>query len=122
MAHTDVSDALIRAHADALLSTGLAGYSCLNIDDGWNRNSKSTDPAVNDPGRDDNGNLRTSANSPDMKGLTDYLQGEGLKAVSTHLPGHGRALATRVATNTSSKMHVCSQCGLRFSKIRFVLI
>ena len=43
MAHTDVSDALIRAQADALLSTGLAdhGYSYINIDDGWNRNSKS---------------------------------------------------------------------------------
>jgi alpha-galactosidase len=46
MAHTDVSDALIRAQADALLSTGLADhdYSYINIDDGWNRNSKSTDP------------------------------------------------------------------------------
>jgi alpha-galactosidase len=82
MAHTDVSDALIRAQADALLSTGLAdhGYFYINIDDGWNRNSKSTEPALAGPARDDKGNLRTSANFPGMKGLTDYLHGKGLKA------------------------------------------
>jgi alpha-galactosidase len=89
MAHTDVSDALIRAQADALLSTGLAdhGYSYINIDDGWNRNSKSTDPAVNGPARDDSGNLRTSTNFPDMKGLTDYVHGKGLKAGIYTSPG-----------------------------------
>jgi alpha-galactosidase len=78
-AHTDVSDALMRAQADALLSTGLAdhGYSYINIDDGWNRNSKSTDPAVNGPAGDDNGNLRTTANFPDIKGLSDYLHAKG---------------------------------------------
>jgi alpha-galactosidase len=89
MAHTHISDALIRAQADALLSTGLAdhGYSYINIDDGWNRNSKSTDPAVNGTARDDNGNLRSSANFPDLKGLTDYLHGQGLKAGIYTSPG-----------------------------------
>jgi alpha-galactosidase len=89
MAHIHISDALIRAQADALLSSGLAdhGYSYINIDDGWNRNSKSTDPAVNGMARDDHGNLRTSANFPDMKGLTDYLHGQGLKAGIYTSPG-----------------------------------
>jgi alpha-galactosidase len=89
MAHTDVNDALIRAQAEALLSSGLAdhGYSYINIDDGWNRNSQSKDPAVNGPTRDDNGNLRPSANFPDMKGLTGYLHGKGLKAGIYTSPG-----------------------------------
>jgi alpha-galactosidase len=89
MAHTDVSDALIRAQADALISTGLAdhGYSYVNIDDGWNINSKSTDPAVSGPARDDNGNLRTNRNFPNMNGLTAYLHGKGLKAGIYISPG-----------------------------------
>ena len=89
MAHTDVSDALIRAQADALISTGLAdhGYSYVNIDDGWNINPNSKDAAVNGQARDEQANLRPNANFPDMKGLTDYLHGNGLKGGIYISPG-----------------------------------
>ena len=89
MAHTDVSDALIRAQADALISSGLAdhGYSFVNIDDGWNINPNSKDAAVNGQTRDNHGNLRPNANFPDMKGLADYLHSKGLKAGIYTSPG-----------------------------------
>ena len=89
MAHTNVSDALIRAQADALISTGLAdhGYSYVNIDDGWNINANSKDAAINGRTRDEEGNLRSNARFPDMKGLTDYLHGKGLKGGIYISPG-----------------------------------
>jgi alpha-galactosidase len=39
MAYTNISEQMVRAQADALVSSGLAdhGYSYINIDDGWNR-------------------------------------------------------------------------------------
>lgn len=89
MAHTNVSDALIRAQADALLCTGLAdhGYEYVNIDDGWNIDPKSSNPAVNGNPRDANGNLRTNANFPDMKALTNYLHARGIKGGIYISPG-----------------------------------
>lgn len=89
MAHTSVSDSLIRAQADALLSTGLAdhGYEYVNIDDGWNINPKSSDPSLGGKPREANGNLRTNANFPDMKALTNYLHAKGLKAGIYISPG-----------------------------------
>jgi len=89
MSYTNVSDALIRAQADALISTGLAdhGYSYVNIDDGWNIDQKSKDPALNGPPRQPNGDVRPNANFPDMKALTDYLHGKGLKGGIYISPG-----------------------------------
>jgi alpha-galactosidase len=89
MAHTEVSDALIRAQADALISNGLVdhGYSYVNIDDGWNINPNSKDAAINGQTRDEKGNLRSNARFPDMKGLTDYLHGQGLKGGIYISPG-----------------------------------
>ncbi len=81
MAYTDVSDAMIRAQAAAMVSSGLAdhGYSYINIDDGWNVKLGSNDPAVGGEPRDAAGNLRPNRNFPDMKALCDHLHGLGLK-------------------------------------------
>jgi alpha-galactosidase len=89
MSYLKVSDALIRAQAEALLATGLAdhGYSYVNIDDGWNIDPKSKDPGINGSPREANGDLRPNANFPDMKGLTDYLHTKGLKAGIYISPG-----------------------------------
>jgi alpha-galactosidase len=89
MAYTDISDVLIRAQADALISSGLAdhGYSYINIDDGWNINPTSKDPLVKGAPRDENGILRPNSNFPDMAGLTGYLHRKGLKAGIYISPG-----------------------------------
>jgi alpha-galactosidase len=67
--HHDISDALIRAQADALVSSGMrdAGYVYVNIDGGWEGE------------RDRNGVLHPNSNFPDMKALGDYVHSKGLK-------------------------------------------
>jgi alpha-galactosidase len=80
--YTKVSDELVRAEADAMISSGLAdhGYSYVNIDDGWNRYPAFTSPDFGPPVRDTEGNLRPNVKFPDMKALTDYIHAKGLKA------------------------------------------
>jgi len=67
--HHDISDALIRAQADAMVASGMrdAGYVYVNIDGGW------------EGYRDEQGVLHPNANFPDMKALGDYLHSKGLK-------------------------------------------
>jgi alpha-galactosidase len=64
-----VTDAEVRAAADALVKTGLAaqGYTYVNIDDAW------------EGPRDVNGEITSNANFPDMKALADYVHAKGLK-------------------------------------------
>ncbi len=66
-----IDEELIKAHADALVLTGLrdAGYRYLNIDDGYF------------DGRDADGNIRVKADKfpSGMKALADYVHSEGLK-------------------------------------------
>jgi alpha-galactosidase len=64
-----IDDATVRAMADAMVSTGLrdAGYTYINIDDGWQGK------------RDAHGVLQPNAKFPDMKALTDYVHSRGLK-------------------------------------------
>jgi len=78
---TEISDASIRAQAGAMVSSGLIqhGYAYVNIDDGWNIKPGSTDPIFGGPARDEKGNLRSNKNFPDMKALSDYVHGKGLK-------------------------------------------
>jgi len=80
--YTKVSDKLVRAEADAMISSGLAdhGYSYVNIDDGWNRRPSFTSADYGPPVRDAEGNLRPNVDFPDMKALTDYIHSKGLKA------------------------------------------
>lgn len=67
--HHDISDALIRAQADAMVASGMldAGYVYINIDGGWEGE------------RDAAGVLHPNANFPDMKALGDYIHSKGLK-------------------------------------------
>lgn len=67
--HHDISDALVRAQADALVSSGMrdAGYVYVNIDGGW------------EGSRDAAGVLHPTSNFPDMKALGDYIHSKGLK-------------------------------------------
>ena len=67
--HRDISDALVRAQADALVASGMrdAGYMYVNIDGGWQ--------GV----RDADGVLHPNSNFPDMKALGDYIHSKGLK-------------------------------------------
>jgi alpha-galactosidase len=64
-----IDDATIRAMADAMVSTGLrdAGYTYINIDDGWQGT------------RGPDGKIRPNDKFPDMKALTDYVHSKGLK-------------------------------------------
>jgi alpha-galactosidase len=72
-----VSDAVIRAQADALVSSGLrdAGYLYVNIDDTW------------EGARDAQGIIHPNEKFPDMKALADYIHGKGLKLGIYSSPG-----------------------------------
>ncbi len=67
--HHDISDAVVRAQADAMVSSGMrdAGYVYVNIDGGWEGH------------RDAAGVLHPNNNFPDMKALADYIHSKGLK-------------------------------------------
>jgi alpha-galactosidase len=73
----NVSDALIREQADAMVSSGLkaAGYQYVNVDDCW------------EGMRDANGNIQPNDKFPDMKALGDYIHSKGLKFGIYSSPG-----------------------------------
>ena len=72
-----VTDADVRAAADALVSSGMrdAGYTYVNIDDTWEGK------------RDAQGNIQTNEKFPDMKALADYVHSKGLKIGIYSSPG-----------------------------------
>jgi alpha-galactosidase len=72
-----VSDAIVRANADAMVSTGMkaAGYTYASIDDCWQGQ------------RDANGNIHPNSRFPDMKALADYIHSKGLKFGLYSSPG-----------------------------------
>jgi len=73
----NVDAAKVRAAADALVSSGLAaqGYQYINIDDAW------------EGPRDANGEITSNEKFPDMRALTDYVHGKGLKIGIYSSPG-----------------------------------
>jgi alpha-galactosidase len=77
-----VTDKIMRAAADAMVSTGMLdhGYMYVNMDDSWTFKPGSTDPTLSGPPRDAEGNINPNRRFPDMKALTDYIHGKGLKA------------------------------------------
>ena len=89
MAYTNISQKMVLAQADAMISSGLAdhGYSYVNIDDGWNRKPDSKDASIDPPTRDAQGNMLTSSNFPDLKAMTGELHGKGLKTGIYTSPG-----------------------------------
>ena len=89
-AHYDrITDRMMREAADILISTGMAdlGYDYVNIDDCWMNAEKHQDSGRIGPARDKSGNILPNSYFPDMKGLTDYIHGKGLKAGIYTSPG-----------------------------------
>jgi alpha-galactosidase len=72
-----VNDAIIRAQADAMVSSGMrdAGYVYISIDDAWEGE------------RDAQGVIHANRKFPDMKALADYVHGKGLKIGIYSSPG-----------------------------------
>lgn len=73
----DVTAERVEASARAMIDTGLAdaGYSHINIDDGWSAE------------RDRAGRIGTNEKFPDMRGLVDRIHGLGLRAGTYSSPG-----------------------------------
>ena len=78
-----VSDAAMRAGADAMIDSGMAdfGYMYVNIDDCWSKKKG------DEPYRDEFGRILPNAKFPEMKGLTDYIHSKGLRAGIYTSPG-----------------------------------
>lgn len=77
--HHNISDAVVRAQADAMVASGMrdAGYVYINIDGGW------------EGYRDAQGVLHPNKDFPDMKALGDYIHSKGLKFGIYSGPGPG---------------------------------
>jgi alpha-galactosidase len=75
--HCGVTDAIVRAQAKAMVDSGMkaAGYTYINIDDCWQGQ------------RDAQGFIHPNNRFPDMKSLTDYVHGLGLKIGIYSSPG-----------------------------------
>ena len=75
--HDRIDDGIIRAMADAMVSSGMAavGYKYIIVDEGWSSS------------RDANGNIVGNARFPDMKALADYVHSKGLKIGIYSSPG-----------------------------------
>ncbi len=75
--HQNVDDAIVRAQADAMVTSGMrdAGYVYINIDDTWEGE------------RDAQGVIHSNSKFPDMKALADYVHSKGLKIGIYSSPG-----------------------------------
>jgi alpha-galactosidase len=84
-----VSDAIMRAAADAMVSSGMMdhGYMYVNIDDCWSVRPESDDPGRRGEPRDAEGRINANGYFPDMKAMTDYIHAKGLKAGIYTSPG-----------------------------------
>jgi alpha-galactosidase len=88
-----VTDKMMREAADTLINSGLAdvGYEYVNIDDCWMnappQAKREPDALRVGPLRDDQGNMVPNRHFPDMKALTAYIHGRGLKAGLYTSPG-----------------------------------
>ena len=97
-----VSDSIMRAAADAMVSTGLInhGYMYVNIDDCWGVKLVPKDTLHPEEPRDAEGKVNTNKRFPDMKALTDYIHAKGLKAGVYTSPG-----PTTCAGHTGAYQH-----------------
>jgi alpha-galactosidase len=97
----DVSDALIRKQADAMVNSGLkaAGYQYVDVDDCWEGQ------------RDANGYIQPNERFPDMKALGDYIHSKGLKFGIYSSPGPRPVLNTKAVMVMSSKTPGAMQTG-----------
>ena len=79
----------VKSAADAMVASGLInhGWTYVNIDDFWEVNRDSQDPTLQGPHRDAAGRILPNPRFPDMKALTDYVHGKGLKIGLYSSPG-----------------------------------
>jgi alpha-galactosidase len=84
-----VTDRIVRAAADAIVSSGLTdhGYQYVNIDDCWAVKPGATEPDLQGEPRDTEGRVNPNRRFPDMRGLTAYIHDSGLKAGIYTSPG-----------------------------------
>lgn len=84
-----VSDRIMREAADQMIASGMAdfGYQYVNIDDCWMVKVGSTDPEIGGPTRAEDGRMLPNRRFPDMRGMTDFIHGKGLKAGLYTSPG-----------------------------------
>jgi alpha-galactosidase len=85
----DVDDKKVRAAADAMVASGLInhGWSYINIDDCWMVQAGSQDPVLGGMPRTSEGRIISNKKFPDMKKLSDYVHGKGLKLGIYTSPG-----------------------------------
>ncbi len=83
------TDELMRTAADVMVASGMAdvGYQYVNLDDCWMVRVGSDDPVIGGELRNPDGGIRPNGNFPDMKALTDYIHGKGLRAGLYTSPG-----------------------------------
>jgi len=84
-----VTDEIMRAAADAMVSSGMAdhGYMYVNIDDCWAVKPGADDPTLQGEPRDKSSKVNSNPRFPDMKALTDHIHAYGLKAGIYTSPG-----------------------------------
>jgi len=85
----NITDKLMRAAADSLISNGMAdvGYQYVDVDDCWSNAAKSTATDRAGPPRDKNGNILSNSDFPDMGAMANYIHSKGLKAGIYSSPG-----------------------------------
>ena len=86
---SSVTEEKVKSAAQAMVDSGLIqhGWRFINIDDYWQVHKDSQDPTLQGPHRDAQGRILPNPRFPDMKGLTDYIHGLGLKAGIYSSPG-----------------------------------
>jgi alpha-galactosidase len=84
-----VSAEKVKAAAKAMVDSGLTqhGWTYINIDDFWEVHKNSKDPTLQGPHRDAQGRILPNPRFPNMKELTAYIHGLGLKAGLYSSPG-----------------------------------
>ncbi|MGV3705602.1 MAG: NPCBM/NEW2 domain-containing protein [Arcticibacter sp.] len=85
----EVSAEKVKRAAEAMVKSGLVnhGWTYINIDDFWQHNRDSKDPALQGKLRDEAGNILPNARFGDMKALADEVHGMGLKIGLYSSPG-----------------------------------
>ncbi|SDP54219.1 alpha-galactosidase [Mucilaginibacter sp. OK268] len=85
----EVSAEKVKRAAEVMVKTGLVnyGWNYVNIDDYWQNNRDSKDPSQQGKFRDEAGNIVPNKRFGDMKFLTDYVHGLGLKIGIYSSPG-----------------------------------
>jgi alpha-galactosidase len=84
-----VTDRIMREAAMAMVSSGMMdhGYMYVNIDDCWAVKPGANDSTLGGEARDHWGRVNANRRFPDMKGLTSFIHGLGLKAGIYTSPG-----------------------------------